>query len=126
MNILLWVIQVFVAFFCAFGAGWRLGNREAMMKMPSFKALSLGMYYALSIYEIACSLGLILPGLLNMDPTYTPIAAFCLAVEQLVLTVVHMKFFGFKMKATNPGVWTLTFFVLSAFIAYGRIMLMPF
>jgi hypothetical protein len=126
MNILLWVLQIFVALFCTMGAMWRFANRkQATEGVPSLKALSLGVYYFSGLFEIACSLGLILPGLLNMDSTYTPIAALSLALEQLAITALHVKFFGFKMRATNPGVWTGVFFILAAIIAYGRTAISP-
>lgn len=126
MNILLWVVQILLAVFCVMGAMWRFTNREQAKNIPSLKALSLGMFYFIGICEIVCGLGLVLPGLLALDPTYTATAALCLAVEQLALTILHAKFFGFKVRAANPAVWTFAFFVFAAFVAYGRAELSPF
>jgi hypothetical protein len=126
MNILLWILQVMVAGVCAMGAFWRYSNWEQASQIASIKAMSHGMWNAIGLFEIVCSLALILPGLLKVKPILTPLAALCLAVELLLVTGLNVHFFGFQYKPTNPASWSFTLAVLSAFIAYGRLVLKPF
>jgi hypothetical protein len=55
----------------------------------------------------------------------TAIAAACLSVEMILLTGLHVHFFGFQMVATNPAAWTSVFAVLAGIVAYGRFTLKP-
>jgi hypothetical protein len=124
MNILLWVLQFFVAVYCAMGAVWRFLNYEqAASQIASIKALSSGMWNVIGLFEIVCALALILPGAFYVKPILTPIAAACLAVELLLISGLHVHYFGFKLQPTNPAMWTIALAILSAFIAYGRIAL---
>jgi hypothetical protein len=127
MNVLLWILQILVAAFCSMGAAWRFLNYEQASKdIASLKALSHGTWNAIGVFEIVCALGLILPGAFNVKPILTPIAAACLAVELLLVSGLHVHFFGFKLQTTNPAMWSIALAALAAFIAYGRIALKPF
>lgn len=127
MNILLWVLQVVIAIFCFMGAAWRFSNYEQAAKdVPSMAALSHGMWNAIGAFEILCAIALIVPAILKIKPILTPIAATLLAVELLLVTGLHVKYFGFQMQATNPAMWSGMLCLLSAFIAYGRFVLKPF
>jgi hypothetical protein len=126
MNILLWVLQILVAAFCSMGAAWRFLNYEQASKdIASLKALSYGMWNAIGAFEIVCALCLILPGVFNVKTILTPIAAACLAVELLLVSGLHVHFFGFQLRATNPAMWSIVLAILAVFIAYGRIALKP-
>jgi formate-dependent nitrite reductase membrane component NrfD len=127
MNILLWILQVLVAWFCVVGAVWRFLNYDQAAKgIVSVQALSYGTWNAIGVFEIGCSLGLILPGAFKVKPSLTPIAAACLAVELLLVTGLHVHYFGFQFQATNPAAWSFTLAILSAFVAYGRLKLRLF
>lgn len=127
MNILLWVLQALVAVYCIMGSLWRIMNYDqAAKQIASVQALPAGMWNLIGLFEIICALLLILPGAFKMKPTWTPIAAACLAVEMLLVTGLHVKYFGFQVQATNPAMWTIMLCVLAAFIAYGRTVLKPF
>lgn len=126
MNILLWVLQVIVGIYCIMGAMWRFLNYEEMGKeIASLQALSYGVWNGIGFIEVACAVGLILPGVLNMNSLLTPVAAILLAVEMLMLTCFHANFYGLTMAPTNPAMWTLMLSILSGFIAYGRYKLHP-
>lgn len=121
MNILLWVLQAVIALFCISGSAWRFFNYEQAAKdVPSMAALPYSVWNLIGAFEIICALGLILPGLLNIKPHLTPIAAAALAVEMLLVSALHVKYFGFQMQATNPAMWSISLCLISAFIAYGR------
>jgi hypothetical protein len=126
MNILLWVLQAIVAFFSLSGAGWRIANYEqASQDIPSVAALSYSMWVAIGAYEIICGLLLIFPRAFHFKPILTPIAASALAIEMLLLSILHFRYFGLVMQSSNPGIWTVSLAVVSAFIAYGRFVLKP-
>jgi putative oxidoreductase len=126
VNIVLWILQGVIALFCIMGSIWRFNNYEQASKdVPSLNALSYGVWNAIGAFEIICALGLILPGVLKMKPILTPVAAACLAVEMLLVTGLHVKFFGFQVTATNPATWSFMLAVLVAFVAYGRYALHP-
>lgn len=120
MNVCLWVVQGVVAFFCISGAAWRYSNYATAKDIASLQALSFGAWNAIGAFEVVCALLLILPAFFKWSPKITPIAATCLAVELLLVTALHVHYFGFELKAANPGTWSFGLAVLSAFIAYGR------
>lgn len=126
MNGLLWILQVVVAFFCLSGAGWRIANyAQAALDVPSIGALSHGGWIAIGVFEIVCALLLILPRAFRFKPTLTVFAALALTVEMLLITLLHFRYVGTSLQASNPGVWTLGLALLSAFIAYGRWKVRP-
>ncbi len=121
MNIILWILQILVLFVCGSGALWRVANyaKEAQ-EVASVRALSRGVWTMIAAVEIVCVLGLVVPGFFG---AWTIVGAFAavLAVEQLILTALHARYFGLRVAATNPALWTLVLSVLSAFIAWGRL-----
>ena len=121
MNILFWVLQVIIAFFCIAGAMWRFKNFDkAAQGVPSIRALSRRTWNAINAFEIICSVGLIVPMALGWMPVLTPIAATLLAAEHFAMTGWHMKFFGFKFRAANPAAWSVSLGAASALLAVGR------
>jgi hypothetical protein len=121
MNLLLWIVQVVVALFTCAGAAWRISNYEmAATQVASVGALPYVVWAAIGAFEIVCALGLILPGLLKMKRSWTPLAASALAVEMLLVSGLHCYYFGLRMAASNPALWTLALAALSALVAYGR------
>ncbi len=125
MNIVLWGLQIIIAFFCISGSVWRFFNyEEASKDVASMKALSYGMWNAIGAFEIICALGLILPGLLRLKPSYMGVAAAALAIEMLLISGLHIKYFGFQFKATNPAAWSFSLFVMAGIVAYGRLVKM--
>lgn len=126
MNILLWTLQVVIAFFCAMGSMWRLINFEQeAQNIASLQALPFAVWNFIGVYEIICALGLLLPGIFGWNMFLTPVAAAALAVEMALITGLHVSYFGWTMQATNPAMWSLMLCLLSAFVAYGRWMLRP-
>lgn len=126
MNALLWILQVVVAVFAGAGSAWRIFNypNEAQ-NIASLQALSRGTWTVIGIFEIICALGLVLPGLLGAKVNLTAWAALLLAVEMLLVTMLHAKYFGLAFQAANPAIWTLGLAIVAAFIAYGRFVAKP-
>lgn len=121
MNIFFWVLQAILAFFCISGAAWRFKNFEkAAQGVASIRALPSGLWNAINIFEILCSVALIVPQASGWMPILTPVAAALLALEQFVMAGWHMNFLGFKFRAANPAAWSVTLGAISALVAVGR------
>lgn len=112
MNILLWVLQVLAALlYGASGIMKVFMFDQISQDVPSFGALPREAWMALGIVELACAVGLIVPG----KPRLTVLAATILAVESLVFIGVHVKY-----SETGPIIMSGVLGLLMAFIAYGR------
>src|SRR6266566_8107156 len=120
MNILLWVLQILLALHTVIGAVWKFSNSE--QTVPSLKAIPHEVWLALSVFELLCSVGLILAAFNKPLAILAPIAAACIAAEMLL-------FFGFHIYSGDanyrPIIYWLVVVAVCAFIAYGRFVLKP-
>ena len=121
MNILLWVLQIVLALHTAMGAVWKFSNSE--QTVPSLKAIPHGLWLAMSIFELLCSLGLMLPALNARLAVLAPIAAACIAAEMLLFSGLHLY-----SREANHGemIYWLVVAAVCIFIVYGRLVLKPF
>jgi hypothetical protein len=118
MNILLWVLQVLLALHTAVGAVWKFSNSE--QAVPSLKAIPHGVWQAMSVVELLCSLGLILAAFHKRLAILVPLAASCIAVEMLFFSGLHI----YSGDADyGPMIYWLVVAVISSFIAYCRLVL---
>lgn len=125
MNIVLWILQVLVGLYTVMGALWRFFNYQAEAKnIASLAALPAWAWALINLFEIACALILILPGLLRRKGLVGQAAA-ALAVELCLVTALHVRYFGFHPAATNPATWSFGLGAVAAFVAYGRLKLKP-
>ena len=121
MNILLWVLQVLAALLYGASGVMKVFLFDQISKdVRSFDALPRQVWMALGILELVCTVGLIVPGLLHLQPTLTVVAAVILAVESLVFIWVHVKY-----REVPPIVMSAVLGLVLAFIAYGRMVLSP-
>ncbi len=120
MNIFLWVLQVLLALHTIMGAVWKFSNSER--SVPSLKAIPHGAWLAMSVIELLCGLGLVLP-VIKPLAILAPIAAACIAAEMLFMCGVHLRSGDAKH---GPMMYWLVVAVISAFLAYGRFVLSPF
>lgn len=120
MDILLWILQILLALHSVMGAVWKFSNSE--QTVPSLKAIPHGAWQALSVFELLCSLGLIVPALSKPLAILAPIAAACIGAEMLLFCGLHVR-----SRDPNHGlmVYWLLVAALCAFIAYGRFVLVP-
>lgn len=124
MNIIMWMIQIILALFCVSGSVWRFLNYEQAAKdIASMGALPYGIWNVIGAFEIVCAFGLILPQIFGFKSTYVGLVAMALAIELLLISGLHIKYFGFQLMATNPAVWSLSLCLLAAFVAYSRLKL---
>lgn len=120
MNILLWILQILLALHTAVGAVWKFSNPE--QSVPSLKAIPHSVWLAMSVVELFCSLGLILPAFNKSAGILAPVAAACVAAEMLLFCGVHI----YSGDANNnPMIYWLVVAAVCAFIAYGRFVLKP-
>jgi hypothetical protein len=121
MNILLWVLQVLLALHTVMGAVWKFSH-SAEQTMPSLKAIPNGVWLGMSVFELLCSVGLILPAFHSSLTVLAPIAAACIAAEMLLFSMLHISYGGANF---GPMIYWLVVALLCAFIVYGRFVLKP-
>ncbi|MNL50979.1 hypothetical protein D3C87_1740410 [compost metagenome] len=120
MNILLWVLQIFLALHTIAGAIWKFSNSS--QAVPSLTAIPHGAWLAMSIFEMLCALCLILPVFSKRLGILIPIGAIGITAEMLVMSGLHIS-----SGDTNygPMIYWLVVAAICAFVAYGRIALKP-
>jgi hypothetical protein len=119
MNILLWVLQILLALHTVVGAVWKFSH-SAEQTMPSLKTIPQGVWLSMSVLELLCSLGLVLPALSKRLAILAPVAAVFIGAEMLLFCAVHLS-----SGDTNysPMIYWLVVAAICAFIAYGRFVL---
>lgn len=120
MNILLWILQILLALHTVFGAVWKFSNSE--QTIASLKVIPHGIWLAMSIIEILCAIGLILPAFNKDLAKLAPISASVITAEMLLFSVL-LIFSG----SANYGhlIYWLVVAAICAFITYGRFVLKP-
>jgi DoxX-like family len=119
LNILLWVVQIFLALFFGLASGApKLFLPFEMLGMPV--PLPMPLVKLIGVAEVLGALGLILPGLLHTRPWLTPLAATGLVLLTLCATV-------YQLAAGQPAnaVFAVVMGLIAASVAYGRWRLMP-
>jgi len=115
MNVLLWVLQIALAFLYLAGGAYKAFKFDELA--TQMRALSRGGWRALGVLEM-------LGAVLLVVPAATPLAAAALALETLALAGLYARY-SLKLAATNPMVWAVVMGLLAAVVAYGRYALMP-
>jgi hypothetical protein len=91
--------------------------------VPSLRAIPHAGWLAMSVFELLCSVALILPAFNEPLAILAPIAAACIAAEMLLFCGVHLR----SSEANHgPMIYWLVVAAVSAFLAYGRFVLVPF
>jgi DoxX-like protein len=118
-NVGLWILQGFLALFFALASGApKLFLPMEMIPMP----LPLPELFVrcIGVAEVCGALGLILPGILRIQPRLTVLAAACLVALTICAAV-------YQLAAHQPesAVFALVIGLLAACVAYGRARLAP-
>lgn len=121
MNIFIWVLQVLLALHTVMGAVWKVSNSE--QTFSSVSSIPHSVWLAMSVFELICSVGLLLPALQKRWGILTPIAAGGIAAEMIFFCGVHLASGSHEMG--QPIYW-LVVVGFCAFIAYGRLVLRPY
>ena len=118
MTRALWIIQGLLALLFLFAGGMKLvlpiEEMTKQMPLPGWFLRFIG------VAEVLGGIGLILPGLLNIRPGLTPLAAAGLVIIMIGATVLTLESGG-----VGPALFPLVVGLLSAFLAYGRSRLAP-
>ena len=120
MNILLWVLQTLLALHTIMGAVWKFSNSEQTVN--SLKAIPHVVWLLMSVIELLCSLGLILPVFKKQLGILVPFAAVCIAAEMLFFC--GMQIYSGDSNYSHMIYW-LVVAAICAFIAYSRFVLKP-
>ena len=118
MNIVLWIVQVILAALFLFSGGLKLViSTQQMEAMAPPGSIHLpGMFIKfIGVCEILGGLGLVLPGLLKVKRSLTPLAAIGLLIIMIGAVVITLMGTGVR-DAIMPTITGL----LCAFVAYGR------
>ena len=119
MNILLWVLQVALAWLCIAGGIFQIFKIEQLQKnVASMRALPRGLWAFLGAFGCLAGLGLILPGATNVLPVLTPIAAAAVAAESVLISAFYIYYRDFP-----PMIYSVAMAIMAVFISYGRFAL---
>lgn len=122
MNILLWVLQVALAWLCIAGGVFQMFQIEQLQTtVAAMRELPHGLWAFLGAFGCVAGLGLILPGATKVLPVLTPIAAAAVAVESILISAFYV-YYGDRA----PLPYSVAMVVMGAFISYGRFSLKPF
>ena len=121
-DIALWIIQVLLAFAFISASSIKVSHpiENLGKNMEWVKYYPVTFVRIVAILEILGALGLILPGLTNILPWLTPVAAAGLALTMLGAILVHIRLQQYS-SLTIPAV----LLVVCLLIVYGRFVLAP-
>lgn len=122
MNITLWVLQILMALHTLIGAIWKFSH-SAEQTMPSLKSIPQSIWLGMSVLEVACAFGLLLPALNKSLGLSAPIAACVILAEMLAFCVLHRLSGATDL---GPLAYWVVVAAVCALIAYGRFVLRPF
>ena len=122
MNILLWILQVALAWLCIAGGFFQVFKIEQLQRnVTSMRELPRELWAFLGAFSCLAGLCLILPSATNMIPVLTPIAAAAVAAESVLISSFYVYYRDF-----SPLIYSVAMAIMAAFIAYGRFLLKPF
>ena len=123
MNVALWTVQGLLALVYLFAGGMKLvmpvEDLTAGTPLPGIFLRFIG------LCEVAGAFGLILPGLLKIRTSLTPLAAAGLVIIMIGATVLTAIGLGGEGVEPVMAVIPLVIGLLAAFVAYGRWSLAP-
>lgn len=124
MNIALWVVQAILVIkliTAAFSHGIPQSKATMQQAIEKMGTGARFWHILVAILSIVAAAGLILPGLLGIQPLITVGAALFTALMMLASIYFHVKF------REKPHVFvSIVLLAFSIFIAYGRLVLAPF
>lgn len=113
-NILLWILQIGLAFYMATGAIYMMGHHTDLSSLWARNTLPPPVWTVIGVLQILFSLGLVLPGLLKKSHTLTAQSAIGLTVISLLGAVLYSAYSG------SGVLWALLPAAIATYIAYKR------
>ncbi|HET6336045.1 MAG TPA: DoxX family protein [Polyangiales bacterium] len=121
MNILLWVLQIALAWLCIAGGFFQIFKIEQLQTgVAAMRALPHGLWAFLGAFGCLAGVGLILPGAFNLLPVLTPISAAAVAAESVLITAFYLRYGD-----SSPMYYSGAMAIIAAFVSYGRFALTP-
>jgi hypothetical protein len=122
MNVGLWIVQVLLALLFLFAGGMKLVLPIEMLTSGSPNQIALpGLFVRfIGLCEVLGGIGLILPGLLGIQPRLTSLAAIGLLIIMIGAIAVCIA-----SGMVAQAVTSLIVGILLAFVAYGRSRMVP-
>jgi hypothetical protein len=120
MNLLLWILQSLLAAHTLMGAIWKFSTPA--QSLPSLAAIPPPAWLALSLIEITCTIGFILPALGARFAQAPALAAGVVAAEMVLYCALHLTSGG---KEHGQLVYWIVVAAFCLFLAYGRVSLRP-
>jgi hypothetical protein len=117
MNMLLWVLQILIALHTIMGAVWKFSHSERAV--PSLKRIPHGAWMSLSVFELLCSVGLMVPAFAKTPSALAPMAATGIAAEMLLFSGLHLYSGDRKF---GPLIYWLVVAGICACVAIGRFL----
>lgn len=102
MNVLLWVLQIALAFLYISGGAFKVFKVESLA--GHFRGFPPNAWRTLGVVEIVGGVLLVLPATVTGVPMLTALTAALLAMETLALAAAYARK-SLKLVAANPLVW---------------------
>jgi uncharacterized membrane protein YphA (DoxX/SURF4 family) len=121
MNIGLWIVQVLLALNFLFH-GWTMWSLSASAQQGMAYMLSIasGFRRFIAVAEVLAGIGLILPVLTGVLPWLTPLAAVGLMIVLAGAVIFHVR------RKEYPNIlFNVVLLAMTAFVAYGRFVVVP-
>ena len=121
MNVALWATQALLALIFVQSGARKLLRSDAQTRAVYWVGdTPVLVVRGLGVLELLGALGLLLPGLTGLLPWLTPLAAVGLAALMLGAAWVNVRARRYLLLAAN-----VILMALAAFVAYGRLVLVP-
>lgn len=122
MNILLWVLQIALAWLCIAGGAFQIFKFDDLKKgVAAMRALPRGLWAFLGAFGCSTGVGLIVPAALGAMPVLSAYSAVAIAAQSLLISAFYVYYRDF-----SPLAYSGAMAAMAAFIAYGRFVLSPF
>ena len=119
MNVVLWILQILLAFAMAMAGAMKVTQgKEKLLEDPRMgwaEDFSDSTIRGIGGLEVAAAVGLILPWWLDIAPVLTPLAALGVAAIQIGAIVTHGRRRELQMIGANTAI-----LVISVVVAIGR------
>jgi len=121
MNIVLWILQILLAFYGVSGGIWTL-RTATKLGSASTNALPAPVWSTVGVLQLLFGIGLVLPGAAGVMAGLTAIAAVGLAVVMVGSASIVLG----KARTSVGMLWAVLPALAALFVAYGRTVLRPF
>ena len=123
MNTALWIAQVLLALvFGGSGISKLIRPYEKIAEQMAYaRDFSPGVIRGIGVLEVLGAIGVVVPALVGILPGLTVAAAYGLALNMAGAMATHLRRKEYGMMVGN-----LVLLALATFVAYGRLMVLPF